>query len=584
MADRMLKTADPAAAPLHFMNDKNVMSLIDDINPAYRLGSNNWAQSPSLSEKGKTIVANDPHLATTMIPGPMFPSCIITPEVRAVGVSLTGIPGMLIGRNEHVAYGITNSYGDGQDLYVETPDPSNANNYLEGRKSIPFKIISEKVKIKNSDSPDGFIEKEIKIRLTKRGPVVSNILPGLRTDSIITLRFSPFESMEKKIGMDTLILAKSVADVKKSLKQVTIAMANFVFGDSKGNIGWHTTGRLPIRSQGDSTIPYRVKDSRDNWIGWIPFEKMPSSYNPPKGWVGTCNHNTVKKSYPYYISSYFSPYYRYGRLIELMKSKKKFTADDHWEFQRDIKNMMAVKLAPVMIRALESYEDTAELAGALEKWDCMDDKDKSAPTIFQAVYRKFAINTYKDEMGDEITETMLDVMYFWQERLQKMVLDGKSKWFDDITTDKIETMNDIFHASALEAIDELGPDFDDWTWGDVHRLEFVSPIMRKGILKGLFGGGSHAMSGSPETLYRALCKPSKPFDVAYSAALRMVVDFADNEKVMAVQTGGVTGRIFDEHTTDQIEPYMNGEKRYWWFSDEMIEKNRKNVLTLNPGK
>jgi penicillin amidase len=363
-------------------------------------------------------------------------------------------------------------------------------------------------------------------------------------------------------------------------------MLNFVFADDQGNIGWQTTGRIPIRSQGDSTVPYVVRDSRDNWIGYIPFDKMPQSYNPPRGWLGTCNHKTTGRSFPYYVSSHFSPYYRYARLKQLMASREKTNVDDHWRFQRDIKNLMAERIAPIMAKALLSLKETEVLGNILSRWDFIDDKDKIAPAVFQTVYRSFAYLTFQDELGDDIAKTMLDNWYFWENRLEVMVLSGSSEWFDDSTTADRETMNDMFQRAALEVLKELssryGSDPESWRWGEMHQLEFVSPVMRRGLLKGLFGGGSHPMSGSAETLYRAYYKFNEPYNAAVTASLRMVVDLADNEKVLAVLPGGVCDRLFDDHNTDQIEPFMNGDRLYWWFSDDMIRAHAKYSCTLKP--
>jgi penicillin amidase len=572
--------------PLNVASDKKLMALLEACDAPLRLGSNNWTVSPTLSESGKSIVANDPHLDSRVLPGPWYPMGIITPEFRAVNAYIPGSPGSVIGRNEHIAIGVTNSYTDAQDLYVETVDPENPDNYLEGKKSIPFLKIKEILRIKDKKAPGGFREEEIIIRLTRRGPVVSDVLKDLKTEKVITMRWSPFETMNPSLGLVDIMKAKTIHDVRKSLSRVTFIMLNFVFADDQGNIGWQTSGRIPIRSQGDSTVPYVVRDSRDNWVGYIPFDKMPQSYNPPKGWLGTCNHKTIGRGFPYYVSSHFSPYYRYARLKQLMASREKTNVDDHWRFQRDLKNLMAERIAPVMAKALLSLKETEILGTILSRWDFTDDKDKVAPAVFQTVYRSFAYLTFQDELGDDVAKTMLDDWYFWENRLEVMVLSGSSEWFDDSTTADKETMNDMFQRAALEVLKELsssyGSDPKDWRWGEIHQLEFVSPVMRSGLLKGLFGGGSHPMSGSAETLYRAYYKFNEPYSAAVTASLRMVVDLADNEKVLAVLPGGVCDRLFDDHNTDQIEAFMNGDRRYWWFSDDMIRAHAKYSCTLNP--
>ncbi len=182
---------------------------------------------------------------------------------------------------------------------------------------------------------------------------------------------------------------------------------------------------------------------------------------------------------------------------------------------------------------------------------------------------------------------MLRVYYFWQERLQRMVVEGNSPWFDNILTkDRKETRDDLFRLAALKAKEKLssllGPDPREWKWGKVHTLEFVSPIRREGLGKGLLGDGPHPFQGSGETLHRASYAFLEPFKVVSSASLRMVADLSDDEKVLAVLPGGVAGRIFHPHAKDQIRAFLSGEKMYWWFSDKAIQENKKTSLTLKP--
>ncbi len=160
-----------------------------------RIGSNNWVAGAGLSTAGRPVVANDPHLEANILPGPWYPCGLIAPGLRAVGVSIPGIGGMTIGRTGHIAVGVTNAYGDTQDLYIETVDPRDPGRYLEGAASIPFEVIEETLKIKDRAAPGGFREEKLTVRSTRRGPVVSGVMPGLDTDKVITLRWSGFEAM-----------------------------------------------------------------------------------------------------------------------------------------------------------------------------------------------------------------------------------------------------------------------------------------------------------------------------------------------------------------------------------------------------
>jgi penicillin amidase len=270
-----------------------------------------------------------------------------------------------------------------------------------------------------------------------------------------------------------------------------------------------------------------------------------------------------------------------------MESPGPKPVDFHWRAQRDVKNLMAEKIAPIMAKALLAHEDTREMGKILSDWNFMDEPDLAAPTIFQTTYINFARLVFEDELGSEVTITMLKNWYFWQERLQRMVIGGSSSWFDDKTTKgKVETLDKLFHKAALEARAQLsarlGDDPRNWLWGEVHTLELVSPLRREGLGKELLGSGPMAMGGSGETLYRGWYGLGKPFSMTNCASLRMVVDLADMDKIAAVLPGGVTGRLFSPHQKDQVDAFMDGSKMYWWFSDRAIEEHTKHTLVLKP--
>ncbi len=372
---------------------------------------------------------------------------------------------------------------------------------------------------------------------------------------------------------------------RETVERLNIIMLNVVFADSEGNIGWHVSGKLPIRSKGDGTIPLPVTDDEDNWVGYVPFEEMPHSHNPERGWVGTCNHMTITKDYPYYYSSHLSPSYRYERLKELLDAPNPKTAENHWQYQRDTVNLMAKRIAPLMAKALATHGETKPLGEILSRWDYRDDPDKAAPAIFQAVYRHFALLVFQDELGDDLAETMLEDWYFWEERLQAMVLEGTSLWFDNVKTDKVkETRDDLFCQAGLESnpgsgfIARQGP--STVALGESPPNGIRQPHQAQGFWK---GAGRRRISPGTRlmrNLYRGIYDFKEPFGVTVSASLRMVADLSDEDKVLAVLPGGVCGRLFHPHTKDQIEAFMNGEKLYWWFSDKAIKEHSRTILTL----
>jgi penicillin amidase len=579
------KQACNTKAPLGLARDARLADLMESL--PLSLGSNNWAVAGRFNTGGKPILAGDPHLDARILPGPWYPLGIITPEIRAVGAMIPGMPGMVIGRTRHLALAMTNAYADVQDLFIETLDPKDKGRYMEGGESLAFEEIPESIRIKDSDAPDGFREEKFVIRLTKRGPVVSEVLPGLENGKVATLRWAAAESMLPNIGLMDALTAKNAAELDAALRQVSMLVLNWVFVDGGGNIGWRVSGRLPIRSQGESTIPFRVTSNQDNWIGWISQDEMPHAMNPKKGWLATANHKTVTRDYPYYYSSMAASSFRYARIKELLSQPGPKPASVHWQHQRDTDNLLARELVPILADALALEPKTLAMAKLLKDWDRRDQKDQAAPLVFQAVMLDYANQVFIDELGPAITKALLKDLYFWQERLLAMTKAGESTWFDDIRTkDKKETRGDLLRRAGLSALDQLsqrwGADPAKWRWGKAHTLELVSPLRRHGFGKELLGTGPLAMGGSAETIYRARFAPDKPFDVTISASLRMVVDMADPDKIMAVLPGGVAGRQFNKHQTDQVPAFMDGKALYWWFSDEAIEKNTQHRLLLKP--
>jgi len=547
-------------------------------------GSNGWAVNGNKSSTGKPIVASDPHLNPTSLPGVFYPCGLFFEDIRVVGVTVPGIPGVIIGRNQNVALGLTNAYGDGQDLNIETIDPNNPNNYLEGEMSIPFKTREEIIKIKDKSANNGFREETLTVRSTSRGPIILD--PLVSKDKTLSVRWISAEVMQPKVGISGLLSATSVNDIKASLKYATISHHNATFADVDNNLGWQTTGRLPIRKQGKGNIPFAVTSSEDNWIGVVPYSEQPQNYAPTKNWIGNANNYTVSPDYPYHYTNSTGARYRYQRLKELLDNDQITTAEDHWKFQRDDMNILARKFVPLFIKYLENHPKSDFIIKELQDWNFEEKSNSTASLLFNSIYRNLAKLTYQDELGTDLTNQMFSYWYYWQERLETLIVNGDSEWFDDVNTTGKEGLQDMIHQAATitmnELEEQLGNNPADWKWGMLHKASFTNPIRRSGFGKDFFGAKSFSMDGSGETLHRARFNFDKPFEVDFMASLRMVVDLNDDEKVMAIMAGGVTGRTFSKYMNNQLEDYFKGTIRYWWFSDKAIKTHSQSELEIVP--
>lgn len=633
--------------PFPLLDDPRVRSLLD--TGPLQMGSNNWAVGAERSPGGKPIVAGDPHLDPRVLPGVWYPMGLVWPENRAVGAAVPGLPGMSIGRTNHLALAVTNAYGDAQDLFIETLDPDDPERYLlDCRQSLPFEIVKETIRIQDDDAPEGFREETVEIRLTRRGPIVSDALPELGEGGRrVSLRWAAAEAMTPRLDLAATFTVRSAAELDASLEHLPMIGLNFVFADVEGHLGWRVSGRLPHRRWTDAGSEDRAPEGRpsagtrpwpvcvegpptedstaeastaadntaadelalaieengaddealsgapatgllwddDPWIGWIPFEDMPHASDPESGWLGTANHSTVPKDYPYYYSDYASSSYRYRRLKELMAGEASLTVDQHWAWQRDAHNPMAQALAPIFADALSAHDATRDLGEILAAWNHVDDPEEAAPLIFQELVRQVALATFDDELGNA-AEVLLDDLYYWQERLQALLVDGDSPWFDDVRTPEVETRDELVRRAATPLRQRLEPlvgaDPSAWRWGDLHHLTFVHPLVRTGTLGRWLGSGPHGMGGSAETLYRGWYAFDEPFAITHAASLRMVADLSDDEKIRAILPGGVAGRAFHPHQKDQVEAFVSGEVRHWWFSDGAIRREARSTLRLVP--
>jgi penicillin amidase len=556
------------------------------------LGSNNWAVGAGRSPSGKPIVANDPHLDARMLPGVWHPVGLVLPEARAIGATIPGLPGVTIGRGDHVAISVTNAYADIQDLYLENVDPNDSGRYLDGGVALPFDSWEETFRFKDGDAPGGVREEKRTLRATRRGPVVTDVLetkPELQGGQAISLRWAPAETMSSWLLFDSLLTAKNIADVDADLAKANVICLNFVFADTGGGLGFRVSGRPPRRAAGTGIRPIAIDKALaepDTWQGFLGPDEMPHAANPERGWLATANHLTAAPGLPYYYTDFAASSYRYRRIREVLDGPDKLSVSQHWQLQRDTKNLLAARLVPIFVAALEKDEDTRDFAQVLKLWNFRDEAEGAAPLVFQEILRQAVLATMSDEMGEALAAAYLDGLYYWQERFESLLVAGESPFFDDKNTPLVEDRDAILVRAAEEARKSLAPrvgnDPKDWQWGKVHTITFFHPLRREGFLAHYFGSEPLPMSGSAETLLRAWYDIRNPYPTTFMASLRFVADLGDDDKMLLIWPGGVAARVFHPHFKDQIPAFMSGEERHIWVSDRAIATNAVHKLELRP--
>ena len=581
---------DSNAARLNLKIDPSLMAAIPD---PIIYGSNAWATGNHKSLNGKPIFANSPHLPATTLPGFWHPIGLFTPKLRAVGVAAAGSPGISVGRTEHIAYGATVGGSDGADVYIEQLDPDKEDHYFEGESSKPFTIRNEIIKIKDGDIEGGLRELTLKIRSTKRGPLISDHGIGFETDSqtnrAISLRWAAFSSTPKSMGSDRLLVAKNLDQARQALKHSPVALSHIVV-DRAGGIGRISSGRVPIRLIGDGALPLPVSALEavqyEPWSGLINYADMPSNINPKNNWVGTANHRIIGEKFPYQFSKIFAASWRYRRIKNVMEQNGEMDVSDHWNLINDVYNPMAEKIVPAVLAVIADNPGLQRYTKTLIDWDFKDDKDQVAPTLFHSFYKHLVELTFKDELSEALWLQFIDAPYFWQERLLLMLEENENIWFDDRTTQKIESRDNIIlqaiHASVSELEQSLGSDRKNWQWGKIHTITFASPVIPGKLAARFLGHGTHAMQGSGETLNRGAYKLRDAYNTTVVDSVRLVADMSDPDKILAVIPGGTSGRYFDNSLSNQVDDWLKGKSNPLWFSREAIKKHAVSELVLTP--
>ncbi|HRK40014.1 MAG TPA: penicillin acylase family protein [Burkholderiaceae bacterium] len=549
------------------------------------VGSNNWVVGKSRTASSAPVVVNDPHLDARLLPGIWHPVGLFAPGIQAVGAALPAVPGIMLGRNAHTAFGVTNAYGDSQDLFIEQVAPGQPDHYVDGNQVRPFQVINEVIRIRDKDAPGGFREETLRVRATVRGPIVSGPVFGADGEKLLSLRMASAELLGGGIGIDQLLTARSAADVDRAVQAIDVMYFNFVFADKAGAIGLRASGRVPVRASQQGSHPKAV-GAADDWQGFIPPAQMPGTLSPASDWTGTANHDTRPDAYPYDYSTFLSPSYRFRRMADVLDKGQGMRTADQLALIMDTHNLQAPQLKPALVAALQNDPAHADLARILADWNGQDDQTLAAPLIYHALYERLALETFADDMGEKLAREWLGNWYAWQERFDLLLTTPDSPWFDDVRTPQRETLPDLIRRTATTVRAELqarhGNNPAQWRWGDAHRVTFSSPLRRTGFGRDLLGAAPAPMSGSTATLHRSGNKFGAQFDVEWFASARLVADLGDDEKVEAVVSGGVVDRQFHPHQKDQLGAWFEGRVLPWWFDRAKVEANARSTQQLVP--
>ena len=554
---------------------------------ARSIGSNNWVIDGEKSATGVPILANDPHLA--LLNPPIWHEVhLMGPGVNVIGSTFPGVPGVIIGHNERIAWGVTNVGYDVCDLYVEKLAPDRRGHYVYRGTSKPFDKVVEEIRYRNGDSMKT-LEREI--LFTVHGPVVEE-----EDGKVISMRWTGHEPSTELRFIYLLNRASNVDDFRTALDYYRLGAQNFIYADIDGNIFYQPTGRVPIRN-GAPYLPLDGSSGEYEWKGYIPYDELPRVLNPEEHFIATANARPVDASYPYYIGYFFDLGYRVSRIKYLLTRKEKLTFEDVRAIQADNYVPAAEQLKPQLLAAVWGEkptlpERTRKAAEIVENWDNHATTGSSACTIFNKWIERIAFNTLKDDLSNDSFEYWAsnpDVIFVLL--LRSRAFDGlKHDWFDNTRTTIRETKQQIIARSLQETVDELGLmygyDMGKWNWGKIHTT-----TLRHGLGKRnrAYNNGPFPRSGSNDTVDNAgfsFFQNDRVFESRSGPSLRMTVELSPGlEHAVNTIPGGQSGDPSSAHYQDQLlDFWMKHEAHPMLFTKDMIRNNLEQTLTLVPSE
>jgi len=575
--------------PMEILREKLILKLgresANKIIPLYSgmnlnggSGSNEWAVGPAKSSTNSVLFANDPHLPLTL-PVIWFLLHVNCPEINAIGSTFPGLPLIVLGHNEKIAWGCTNVHADTLDLFKLKINPNNKNQYEYNGEWKDFKIIEEPIKIKDHAN-----QMDFKVYMTEYGPVIKyyeldDHLYELDLPGVYALRWLGYDGdLIKTIeGFIELNKAGNWNEFRNGLSKLTINPQNFLYGDVDGNFGIQQGGRIPIRNFGDgATITPGLGDNF-NWKGFVGSLQLVSIYNPKEGFVFNANYNENRKPNNILLARDTDDPYRHARIKSLLNSKQSFTLNDLKNFQLDYYSEEASKYLPEMLKILKTNQQSEKFnkyIEILESWDYILRKNSIAATIYKVWVRETLKLILNPLIGEDLTMKYLGRCPFELLKLFEMHKNKESELARLLLESLTITINYLSK--------KISEDFNNWKWGKLHQLILSHPFADVDENARILNAGKFNLGGDAYTLNNGYYDPIQDFRVIIGPSFRQLHDLSDWSRSLCIIPGGQSGLPFHEHYKDLIRLWVKGKYIPMLFHKEEILKNLKGIFKIVP--
>ncbi|WP_337884510.1 penicillin acylase family protein [Fischerella thermalis] len=561
------------------------------------IGSNNWVISGKRTATGKPILANDPHLGVQMpsiwyeVGLHCLPKTAVCPYDVA-GFSFPGMAGVIVGHNDRISWGVTNLEADVMDLFIEKINPNNPNQYEVNGKWVDMELLTENIQVADSQSVTQTV------RYTRHGPIISDTFAPLKNfhqtaginlpaNYALALRWTALEPSTLASAIIKINLSQNWQEFRAGVRDFDVPAQNFVYADIDGNIGYQMPGKIPVRRSGDGRYPIPGWTDDFEWQEYIPFEKLPTVFNPESGYIVTANNAVIGKDYPYLISSEWDYGFRAQRIVEMIAAKNNsITIADVEKMQADNKNLIAENIVPILLKIPLANSRLEKIQRLLVNWDFQQNSDSTAGAIFAVFWKHLLAETFADQLPQGYLPTGSSR---WFAVIRELVKQPNSDWWDNYKTPVVENRDQIFQQAFAQAVDELerslSKNVSRWRWGNLHTVTFRNQTLGKsGIapIEALFNRGPFPSAGGSSIVNATGWNAAKDYTVVSLPSMRMIVDLANWDNSVAIQTTGQSGHAFHRHYDDMIQPWRHFKYHPMLWQQEKVVSSAAKSLILMP--
>ena len=535
--------------------------------------SNNWVVSGKRTTTGKPLLANDPHLRATA-PSIWHMVHLAAPGVRVAGVTAPGLPGVVIGHNDRIAWGFTNVGPDVQDVYFEKFDTANPNRYMTPSGWQDATIRHEEIKVRKGIGSSESDTVTMDVTVTRHGPIVLE-----RDNKRFAIRWTGLDP--KLNNPDSTYLmnrARNWNEFEKALEAFTAPTQNIVYADVDGHIGYHAAGVIPIRKSGDGSVPYDGSTDAGEWTSYIPIAKLPQLYDPPSGVIVTANQRIVGTDYPYFLSHHWAQPYRARRIYDLLTEKPKLSSEDFRRVLGDVYSIAGILFARQAAKTLRptltpADQKLAVWLNELESWDGrLNVESRAAPLVSQMrlTFRSKILNA---ALGEPLVRS-----YQWSNfdtTLDQIIQKQPAEWLPKDKANYAALFRSVYDEAITTLTRSLGEDQSKWTWGDMVKARFPHPLSGAPLIGGQFTIAPFPQNGTGGLVGATV-------NVGSSVSMRLIADPSNWDQTQHGIALGESGIPSSPHWKDQLDDWRAVTPRVFPFTEAAVAQAAKETLTLMP--